>query len=1243
MIASKIRLGTVLLGTIFILATALTTDLGAEGIETFTLPCGMQWGTLYGNGMIPTDMVPVSDGFVLSVVQCDDPSNCSLSPWWVTTSARMVKLDRTGNRVFDQPVFNPSDTGPYTAALGIELVPLNADGSGEDGFMVSGRKYQSHSYDGTTWEQWDMWVSRTDNDGNFSWEKTFGRFGDEWANDISVFWDPGSSRYDFYLGGNQPDLGNTVWDGWILRASSSTTEWSHGWDDIDGPPYEIFCVEATSDKGVIAGTLSGIYKYDQEGNREWMAESGSTWFGIRNTSDGGYIAVGSKTQIGAYDLCYAGVCGDLTLVKLNSDGSTQWYKTFGEAGKPDAGYDVIQTSTGGYAAVGMTTSYQPTIRFSIWLLAVDSDGELLWDVPIGGDGYDEGVAIAEDTGSDPGFVVVGTTTYDLYGEDGDLGQDGVREDHIWAFKTRGFYSRPQATFTWSSDDPVFVYQTIAFDASPSLDDDGEILSYEWDFDGDGTADATGLLASYSFSSPGTHTVTLTVKDDDCLFDTVSQTITVVGPQILWKRTITNERDCEEGAYCYIDVRGNDIIRGTDGGFAATGYSFFGYSSGSRRNDMWLLKTFDNGIMQWQRNLTQNFNVWEQGTALAAAPDDGYVIIGDYNEDTAYFQYPRLSLARTDVQGNLLWHTIFGNDADEAFKCMGMDVLSLESGDIIAAANKYIDGEGWAMWAFKTDANGTPLSVESLVHSTPDNYSGFAFLKSIARDTPDGVIISGHYGSQISGSNGAVSLIRTDDDLNLDWFFAWDRISYAFNSGNWVERLDDGYVIGGCNDSMPSVRKLNTEKEAVWHTSVDDQDFEGCFDSGAVTPDNGFILAGPAELNTDGATQEGILAAKFSSAGGLEWYKFLVNDNEDYSYAMGGSVVALPDGSVIVMGNECHYSGGYGCRAKLFKIAPYNTLVAAFDMMVRDGFIPLEIEFTDLSTGGTAPYTYAWDFDGDGVIDSTEQHPTVTFPDRQTYSPSLTVTDENGQTDTFVCEACVFTRDPGVYTTDAGVTITDFSVTDDAASYPGTYDFELAPDMINSETAFGFTISATGEDGTYPFQITFPSPYDPDMVLYKLPDWTELAYTIIDEYTIEVELSIVDGQLDPPFVLTLFYPLKTLTILVEGNGTTDPAPGVYSYYVNNVTSIPVQAIADSGWEFDSWSGSISGTTNPRTVTFYSSSKDMTITATFIQASLPGDSEPDGDVDGKDIYSLISRSGGFTAEELEALAGNFGTVL
>lgn len=70
-----------------------------------------------------------------------------------------------------------------------------------------------------------------------------------------------------------------------------------------------------------------------------------------------------------------------------------------------------------------------------------------------------------------------------------------------------------ARFDYSPDNPVRD-DTITFDASDSEVQGSSLTSYEWDFDDDGTVDATGTTAEHSFGSAGTFPVTLTVTAAD---------------------------------------------------------------------------------------------------------------------------------------------------------------------------------------------------------------------------------------------------------------------------------------------------------------------------------------------------------------------------------------------------------------------------------------------------------------------------------------------------------------------------------------------------------------------------------------------------------------------------------------------------------------------------------------------------------------------------------------------------------
>lgn len=79
-----------------------------------------------------------------------------------------------------------------------------------------------------------------------------------------------------------------------------------------------------------------------------------------------------------------------------------------------------------------------------------------------------------------------------------------------------------------------------FDASNSVDADGDIVSYEWDFNGDTVADQEGKKVTYTFESAGTYTVQLTVADSEDQKNTVSLQVVVQEPGVIAVITVTPE-------------------------------------------------------------------------------------------------------------------------------------------------------------------------------------------------------------------------------------------------------------------------------------------------------------------------------------------------------------------------------------------------------------------------------------------------------------------------------------------------------------------------------------------------------------------------------------------------------------------------------------------------------------------------------------------------------------------------------
>lgn len=146
-------------------------------------------------------------------------------------------------------------------------------------------------------------------------------------------------------------------------------------------------------------------------------------------------------------------------------------------------------------------------------LSVDTDGTLAnwtWDFGDGSRAYTKS-PIHQYRKS--GQVTVTLTVVDDLGGRSTLAKSLLIRNHP-----------PVASFAWSPVNPLSrVPMTFT---STSVDHDGGIVSWEWDFDGKPGVDAVGAVVAHTFLLPGPHKVTLTVTDEGGAVDTAAIQISV---------------------------------------------------------------------------------------------------------------------------------------------------------------------------------------------------------------------------------------------------------------------------------------------------------------------------------------------------------------------------------------------------------------------------------------------------------------------------------------------------------------------------------------------------------------------------------------------------------------------------------------------------------------------------------------------------------------------------------------------
>lgn len=182
---------------------------------------------------------------------------------------------------------------------------------------------------------------------------------------------------------------------WLTKLSpTGAIQWQEEVGCLSTPPgaYSIGpSLRATKDGGYVIGgatigcgsladcpatsgiTCGLVEKLTSTGAVSWaqaydIGAASTTFNAIRQTTDGGYVAVGTETDL-------AQNTGGL-VVKLDAGGAVTWETEVGPSTTFQAGFaSVVQAADGGYVATGRLTA---SSRFSLVVAKLSADGTLAW-------------------------------------------------------------------------------------------------------------------------------------------------------------------------------------------------------------------------------------------------------------------------------------------------------------------------------------------------------------------------------------------------------------------------------------------------------------------------------------------------------------------------------------------------------------------------------------------------------------------------------------------------------------------------------------------------------------------------------------------------------------------------------------------------------------------------------------------------------------------------------------------------
>lgn len=252
----------------------------------------------------------------------------------------LIRIDNTGKKLWSKTF--GGNGGDYAQSI---------EPTSDGGYVLAGvtKGFSAGGF--------DIWLIKIDSNGNKKWDKTFGGNKEDFSYSARETLDGG-----YIIVGYTSSYGAGKRDVWLIKTDSQgNKKWDKTFGGINSDMA--YAVQQTPDGGyVVAGSTESfgageidawLIKTDSKGEELWNKTFGGNgvdmFRSLQKANDGGYILAGITDSRGAGD-------NDIWLIKTDSKGKEVWNKTYGGVGR-EYPPSIQKTSDGGYILAGSTDSF----------------------------------------------------------------------------------------------------------------------------------------------------------------------------------------------------------------------------------------------------------------------------------------------------------------------------------------------------------------------------------------------------------------------------------------------------------------------------------------------------------------------------------------------------------------------------------------------------------------------------------------------------------------------------------------------------------------------------------------------------------------------------------------------------------------------------------------------------------------------------------------------------------------------